>query len=142
MRIRIQPEQQLADAGSSSRIEISRRLVREQHSRPRHKGSRKCDTLLLATGELSGVVACAGFQADPLEGVEGCTARIRSRCQLQGKHDIFERGQRRNEMKGLKNEPHTLGTQACPPILIEASEIRSFEQYTSAGRQIEPRQQR
>ena len=140
MRIRIQLEQQLADPRSGSRIEISRRLVREQHSRPRHKGSCECDALLLAAGELPRIVPSAGFQADPLKGLESCAACVPPCGQLQGKHDIFERSQCRDEMKRLKNEPHTLGPQACPSILVELSEIGSFEQYTSAGRQIEPRQ--
>ncbi len=140
MRIRIQLEQQLADARSGGRIEISRRLIREQHSRPRYEGPRERDALLLAAGELARVVAGAAFQADPLEGLEGRAACIRARCQLQGKHDIFEGGQRRNEMKGLENEAHTLGSQARTSILIEPSEIRSFEQDPAGGRQIEPRQ--
>ena len=45
-------------------------------------------------------------------------------------------------MERLKNKAHTLRPQASPAVLIQPREIRSLQQHTAAGREIEPREQR
>jgi hypothetical protein len=56
LRCLVEIEQQVDDALAGDRIEIARRLVREQHCRPRHERPCDGDALLLAARQLSRIV--------------------------------------------------------------------------------------
>src|ERR1700722_3354489 len=136
----VELEKQLTDATAGRRIEISGRLVRKQHGRPRHECPGKCHTLLLATGELARIMAGATLQTDTLQRLERGATGIGPSRELERQHDILQRCQRRNEVERLEDEADTLRPQARPAVLIELSEIRSFQEHTTRSRQIEPRQ--
>ena len=74
--MRIQLEQQRADALSGRRIEVAGRLICEQHGGRRHEGTRERDALLLSAGELPRVVAFALCQPHAVEGRKCASARI------------------------------------------------------------------
>jgi hypothetical protein len=76
MRARVQLEQQLTDASTGHGVQIAGGLVSKQHSRPRNEGACKCNTLLLAAGELPWVMTRARAQSDALERVQRSLARI------------------------------------------------------------------
>src|SRR5689334_18388444 len=65
----VQLAEQLHDRLAIRRVEVTRRLVREQDQRIAGDGARYRDALLLTAGELCGIVLHAVAHAHPLESV-------------------------------------------------------------------------
>src|SRR5690606_17542609 len=64
----VQPREQLHDLDARGRIEVARRLGREQLLRLRDGGTRDGDALLLAAGELVGHVPLTRLESDLAQG--------------------------------------------------------------------------
>ncbi len=86
-------------------VEITGRLVGEQNRRLGDEGARESHALLFAAGELNRVVIEAIGQADACKEFARALRRFRTRAgQFGGQQDILFRGQRRDQLEGLKNE--------------------------------------
>src|SRR6185312_905708 len=123
----VEPEEQLHHPLSGSCIEIARRLIREQHRGMHHEGARNRHTLLLASGELTGIVRSARLEPDACERLEGGPSRIAAAGELERKHHVLERRKRWDEMEGLEHEADALRAQARPSDLIEPGEVLARE---------------
>ncbi|GAB4347743.1 MAG: hypothetical protein Kow006_07800 [Gammaproteobacteria bacterium] len=83
-------------------------------------------------------MAAAILQSHPLQSPFGQLPRLRATRQFQGQQHVFQRGEPREKLKRLKNEPDPPGAQGCTAILVEGIEIAPLEEYAAAGGQIEP----
>ena len=67
--------------------------------------------------------------------------RVRVVGQFQGQHDVFQGGQRRYQVKGLKDEAHVVSPQGRASVLIEQREVLVFQLDVARRGNIQPRQQ-
>src|SRR5215207_3010810 len=86
------------DRGAGACVEIAGGLVGEEHLGPSAEGAGQGDALLLATGELSGIVVAAVAQAHSLEQLAGARGR-RFPSELERHLHIFAGGERRNQLE-------------------------------------------
>src|SRR5438132_13562163 len=130
------------DAGLA--IEVARRLVGEQQRRPIYERARNRDALLLAAGELIGMVIEPFAQTNrrqrfgrtlaPLGRVN--TARVEQR-QL----DVLEGGGARQQVKALEHEPDFRVADARQLARTELRHVLAVEKVLSARRPIEAAEQ-
>ena len=130
-------KQQRFDALARFLIEVSRRLIRKQNARPMHKGAGHRDALLLAAGELCGIMLEAIGQTDTAQQIGRLPARGSIAAQFEGHHDILERGERRDELKGLKHEACLAAAQLCPLVLAQMLESLAAEMNGAAAGTVE-----
>src|SRR3954465_11873411 len=90
----VDPVQQTHDLDGRVRVEVSRRLVREQDQRPVHERPGDRDTLLLTTGELVRVTVFLAAEADQLEdlGHHPAGDGLGLADHLEGEGDVLVRG--------------------------------------------------
>ncbi len=95
------------------RIEVTRRLVRENHARFANNGARNCDTLLLATRELLRHVIAARDDADFLQhGIDPLLAFGRWHFLVQqGQFDVIEHGEFVDQVETLEDEADVVFAQ-------------------------------
>src|SRR5436190_4550191 len=112
-------EQKLDDLAPCRLVEIAGRLIRDQDRGMRRKGTRKRDTLLLATGQLGRIVVHAIAQAD--RGKLGCGAieGVGLACKLERHGDILECRHGGDEMEALEYDSDIFAAEAGEGILIE-----------------------
>ncbi len=84
-----------------------------------HERARDGDPLLLAAGELRGVVPPAGREADPLEHVLRARPCVALPGDLQRQGDVVEGGQARHQVKRLEHDPDAITAQVRQRIGIQ-----------------------
>ena len=104
-------EQQLDDVVAGGAVEIARRLVREHDHRLVGQRPRDRDALLLAARQLRRVVMAAILEPDFDEQAARARGGIAPPGDFHRHEDVLERGQRRDEMKGLEHEADLLAAQ-------------------------------
>ena len=106
--LHVQTLQLIAHLEPQLRVEVRQRFVHEQNRGLRRERSCDGDTLLLAAGELRGVVARAVGQTDDFEQLGRtlhriCAAHARD---FERKADVLERGALLKQVKLLKDHAH------------------------------------
>src|SRR5690606_18096697 len=104
------------DPLSRSRIQVAGGLIGEQNSRRVNEGTGQRHPLLLPPGELRRVVPASLGQADPAQHLGSASRCIGSTLKLQRHLHVLLRGQRGDELKGLKNEAYVIEAEACTVI--------------------------
>ena len=94
---------------------------------PRREGARQRDALLLAAGELGGVVVAALAEADALE--QGARARRAAAPagELERQQDVLERGQVRQQLERLEDEADLPPPQPRQGVLGEVLDRRAVD---------------
>ena len=84
--------QQLHDALGRGRVEVARGLIRDEHRRLVDKGSRDCDPLLFAAGELIGHALLFALKSDQLEDLRDNSLHLGAGLanDFKGKRDVIE----------------------------------------------------
>ena len=100
----IELKHQIRDFAAGGNVEVAGGLVGHEHLRFAGKGARNRDTLLLAAGKLLRIMRHARRQADASQPIPRPRRRVAGARQLERQHDVFERRQRRQQLKRLKNE--------------------------------------
>lgn len=103
--------QKLGDDGLVGCIEVAGGFVGEQDGWVVNERTRDTYTLLLAAGELAGQVVCAVSETDPGEGGAGF-GFVGHGMEILGQHDVFERGEIRDQMKLLEDKANLVGSKA------------------------------
>ncbi len=65
----------------------------------------------------------ARSQIHPAQQFGGLGLRLRHACKLQRQHDVFERGEPGQKLKGLEYKTHGAPAQPGPAVLIQCREI-------------------
>src|SRR5689334_16180074 len=101
------------------RVQVARRLVREQHGRSRDEGAGDGDTLLFATRELARVMAGTMLEADATERFECGFARVPATRELERQHHVLQSRERGDEVEGLEHETNPFRAKAGAAIFVE-----------------------
>src|SRR5436190_14679184 len=112
-------EQKLDDLAPSRLVEIAGRLIRHQDRGMRCEGTRKRDTLLLATGQLGRIVVHAIAQADRGKLGRSALECVRLPRQFERHRDILQGGHGWDEVKRLEYDSDIFSAEAGEGILIE-----------------------
>src|SRR5437870_253348 len=108
----VEMNQQLQYVAAIGTVEVSRRLICQQHRRFHHERSRERDTLLLATGKLRRIVIAPFHQSDTLDKVfRAFNSAVRTAAEFHWQHHVFKGGESRYQVIGLKYEPKFLSPQ-------------------------------
>ena len=120
--LRLLGEQEVGDLPARFGIEIARRFISDQHERRRRQRPRNGDTLLLAAGQLPGIMVETFSEPHRCEfapcDIEGI-AHIR---QLQRNGDVFERGHVGDQMEGLEDDADIAAAEIGKRIFGERME--------------------
>ena len=140
----IEIEQEVGDALPGCRIQIARRLIREQDGRMRHEGARDRHALLLAARQLLRIVGEARRQADLRQRARPPPAAHRGAARSSsGSMTFSTRGERGNQMKRLKHEAHVLRREWRRGHPRRAAVISTPAiEHAAGARRIESREQR
>ena len=89
-------------------VEVTRRFIGEDQFGAGGKSPGKRHTLLFATGEMLGIVTKAMRKTHAFKPAAGLAAGRALTRQLQRQHDVFQRSQRRQQLKRLEDEAQDL----------------------------------
>jgi hypothetical protein len=134
----LQREHQIHDLGTGTTVQIARWFVGEENSRAGRNRARQRDSLLLAAGELAGIVIDAMREADRLQFFQGAVERICHHCQFKGYGNVFERRHRRDQMKRLKHDTDIAAAKASRGVLVEFRKLLAGNRYLARCRALEP----
>jgi hypothetical protein len=115
-------EHQVDDAGAGGGVEVAGRLVGEQQARLHGEGARDGDALLLAAGQMLGIMAEALRKPDARQHLLGIGARAVAPGQFQRQHDVLQRGERRQQLEGLEDEAEHGAAQRGACILVQRTD--------------------
>src|SRR5205823_3536314 len=118
-------------------VEIASGLVGEEDARRVREGARDRDPLLLATGELRRKMMHPVAESDPSQQLAGANVRTRIAAQLEWNLYVLERGERRDQLKALENEPNFLATKPSTRIFVHGGEIFVIDEHCAARRGIQ-----
>src|SRR5208337_5340461 len=101
------------------------------------------DPLLLAAGELARIVVLALLEANDSQRRHHVLASLAARKAGQEKRqlNVLERGQYRDQVVGLKDEPDIVGAPAGDLGLGEVAENLAVDGDLALGRPVKPRDQ-
>ena len=119
----VQIEHSRHDFLARSCIQVAGRFIGKDDLRIDNKCARNCYTLLFTSGELTWVVLEALAQPDTFENFPASLTGIVAASQFQWQHDVFQRRQRRQQLKGLKHEADPVPPDTRPPVFVHAGQI-------------------
>ena len=61
--------------------------------------------------------------------------------QFQRQHDVFQRGQVRQQLERLEHEAHMIGAQPCAAVLVQGEQILAGQPHAARAGNIQPGQQ-
>ena len=143
----IQIEEQVRDLHAGRSVEISRRLVGEQHHWLIRERSRDPHALLFTTGQLCRIVFEAVCQPDSSEKLARRRFRLGRRgrpiCwqEFQRNEHVLESCQCRNQVKVLKDEADSIRPQRRSFVFIERRERNSGYLDITVTRAVEAREE-
>ena len=123
------------------RVEVAGRLVGEQDGRIGDQGAGDRHALLLAAGELRGVVVLAAGEADPLErgaGAAGAFARREAEVAVEQRQlDVLGRPRPRQQVEALEDEADLGVADLGPLVAVEPRDVDAVEPVAARGRPVE-----
>ena len=127
------------DAGLA--VEVAGGFVGEEEGGVVDEGAGDGDALLLAAGELVGVVVGAGCEADGLEGLEGAGAAgfggVAVALVEEGEFDVFEGGGAGEEVEALEDESDFLVADVGEFVAVELGDVCAVEEVVAGGGAVE-----
>ena len=130
-------QQQIEHVAPVRAIEIAGRLVGEDQRRIVGQRARDRNALLLAARELRRIVMAAIVQPDFVEQRLRARRRIAPAGDLHRHLDVFDRGQRRHEMKELEDEADLLAAQPRQRVFIQPRDFLAADRDRAARRRIQ-----
>ena len=140
-RLAAQVQEQIDDLLPRRLVQVAGGLVGEQDLGPRGIGAGDGHPLLFTPGKLTGVMAGAGRQAHPLQGLVRAPRGLVGTGQLQGQEDVLPGGEIGQELEILKDEADPPGAQGSATILVQAVEDLAAQPDLPGGGVVEPGQQ-
>jgi len=139
--IGVEAKEEIDDASAGLGVEIAGRLVGEDDGRVGSEGPRDRHPLLLATRELARRVAGTLGEANAFEPGAGLGTGVLASGQLQGQHDVFQRGEGRQQLEGLKDESDSTGAQPGASVLVKCVEALAEQKHRTGASLIESGQE-
>jgi hypothetical protein len=126
-------EQKLENVSAVGGVEVAGGLVGEHDGRVQDEGAGEGDALLLAAGELDGVMIHAVTEADAGEELAGAREAIAGGVEFVREEDVFERGERGDELIGLEDEADGLAADLGELVLGEIADCGPVEMDVAGG---------
>jgi len=133
----VQFKEQVDDGTARFIVEVAGRFVGKEDFRPVDEGTGQGHPLLLAAGELVGVVVEALAQADAFEAFGGGRSGAADPAQFEWHEDVFPCGERGEELETLENKSRGGIAQGGERVLVEVVEVVSVEQDGACIRPVE-----
>src|SRR5216684_673657 len=92
-------------------VQVAGRFGREKKARRVDQRAGNSDALHLSAGKLVGEAVTESIELDPTEPFAGGFARVGFPSEKQRQFDVFENGQRVEQLEGLKNESDFFAAQ-------------------------------
>src|SRR4030095_15328518 len=124
---------QLDDASTGVGVEVAGRLIGEQNARTVREGAGDRDPRLPPARQLRGKVVHAIAQTNTRKELDRACGGTAFASKLERHLHVLERGQRRNELKALEDEPNFLATKARALVLGEALQVDAIEDHGPSG---------
>jgi hypothetical protein len=139
MQIPYERQDLVAGAG----VEVPGRLVGQQHRWIDRERTRDGDALTLTARELVGQVLQAMGELHERQELAGALVDFQPRpaAQVQRKTDVFQAGERRQEVEELEDEPDLVPSDAGQVVVRELGQRPSLDAHGAAGGSIEPANQ-
>jgi hypothetical protein len=131
-------QQQLDHLAARRTIEVAGRLVGQQDRGIVGERPGDCDPLLLAARQLRRVVMRAIRQPHFGEQRARAGRRIGAVGNLDRHQHVLERGQRRQQVKGLEDEPDARSPQPRQVVLAQRGDVDAVDQDAPARGRVEP----
>ncbi len=120
----IELQQEIEDMLTVRAVEIAGGFVGHENGRLGNEGAGQGDALLFSSGKLNRVVAGAIGETNAMEQFFGAAARIALiTAQLGGQENVFLRGERGDQLVGLKDEADLAAADAREIIFAEIRDI-------------------
>ncbi len=135
----VEAGQQLHDLERPRRVEVARRLVRQQHARRGDDRARDRDPLLLPARQFGGRVVPPVGQPDLVQRGHRCLPpgeRLFAAIQ-QGQLDVFQCVGPRQQVEPLKNETEVAATQQRALVARQRLDVEALKQEFAGGRHVE-----
>jgi acyl-CoA thioesterase-1 len=133
----VEVEEHVDDGAAGFVVEVAGGFVGEEDFRAVHEGAGQGDALLLAAGKLVRVVVDAIGKADAGEVLAGLLLRVADAAEFERHEDVFQRGERGEELEALENEPGGGVAQGGEGVFVESVEILSVEEHVAGGGTVE-----
>jgi hypothetical protein len=134
----VEREQELDDLRPGGGVEVAGGLVGQDEPRPQRQGPGDRHALLLAAGELGGVVVGAVGEPHGRKELAGPVERAGPAGQLQRHRHVLERGERGDQVVGLEHEADAVPAQARQRVLVEAGDLHAVQHDGAGGGPVEP----
>ena len=134
----VQPEKHLDDRLACLSIEVAGRFVGEKDFRAMNEGTGERDALLFTARKLGRVMAEPIRESYLREQFHGFFMATGMAAQFERDEHIFDRGERRDKLEILKDEPDEAVAQGGPGVLIEVFERLAIKPHAARGGIVEP----
>ena len=116
-QLNLEGEEERDDAFTCLAVKVTRRFVGEEDARAVKQRAGDGDALLLAAGELTGVVFFAVGEADGVEEIARAQSRVSGGATADHRREqyVLQRGQFRHEMVELEDEAQIGVADVRPP---------------------------
>ena len=125
-------EQEIDDLPAGGFVEIAGRLVRHQDRGIRRQRAGQRDALLLAAGQLRGIVMQPVAETDRRQFLRRALRRVGIAGQFERHRDIFQRRHGRDQMKRLEHDADLAAAKARQRVLVEGIERGAVDHHFSA----------
>ena len=133
----IEAQQEIDDRGAGDRVEVPGGLIGEENTGRPRDGPRERHALLLAAGELHGIVMAARGKPDLVEQRFGPCARIGRARELERHGDVLDRGERLDQVIRLEHEADPVPAEAREGIFIQRAQIDAVHHDGATRRRVE-----
>ena len=112
------------DLGAGAGVEVAGRLVGEDDLGTAGEGPGDGDALLLPAGQFRRSMLQAVLQPDGLDDLVEPRRVGLAPGEAAGQRDVLRRGERRDEVEGLEDEPDAVPAQLGEPAVVEFGDVR------------------
>lgn len=137
---RLLRKQQIGDLATGLDIEIAGGFIGNQHGGRGGKRARYGNALLLAAGELAGIVVETLAKADGLKFLPRDIEGIADVCEFQRNRDVFQRSHIGDQVEGLKDDADVLAAEIGERIFAKAMQRRAVDIDFTAVEPFQPGQ--
>ena len=129
--------QQAEDLAAGGGVEVARRLVGEHDAGPGHERPGHGDALLLAAGELRGLVREALAQADAGDDLVEPALVGLAAGEAGRQHDVLGRREHREQVEELEDEPDVVAAQLRERVVVEPADVDPADGHLARGGLVE-----
>jgi acyl-CoA thioesterase I len=138
----VQGQDEVEDQAAGGAIQVAGRLVGQKDGRSQSEGAGQGDALLLAAGELHGIMVEAASEADAVEQFAGAFGSVtcprgQATRQFHGQEHVFLGGERGDEVIRLEDEPDFAAAHLRHAVFVEVGDVFAIQDHLARSGGIE-----